>query len=316
MGGVAKLVTRSTADILTGGAAEIGGFSKKAGDTVASGLGFGGGPTVPGAANQYDPKSILEQTGGAVLLSNITAGADIDEAMASFLGVSKADLPTYINTLDAADRASLQGVQNQLHQISTNTDLRNNAVSKLVNDYPNIMASSIQKYGAQADAAIQPMLDRAMQDISSKQSANGMLSSGASAAAAARAGTEAGYQRLSYATGLANQDFMQQLSEAEALRGFQQKMLGQGATQGFGAQQGALAASRAGAATHQEQQLQADMVPFEQQTALLGAVGQVGGMALGGYMQGRGAAAGAASAAKSGQPAPAANYAGSGGELE
>jgi len=66
------------------------------------------------------------------------------------------------------------------------------------------------------------------------------VSSGAMNEAAAKIGAQYGQSNIESGINLANQDWLQQYTEANALRTFQQKMLGQGAQNGFSAQQNAL----------------------------------------------------------------------------
>lgn len=180
----------------------------------------------PGAGQRADPAGVLESTGGALLLGNIAAGADPTTALESWLGVAPGGLPAYLNGLNPEERNAIQGIQTQVTQIASNTDLRNQVVGKLVNDYPNIMANSIKQFGQMENPAIQ----QAMQTINAKYGAGIGLSSGAAAAATGRA-------TAGMSMDFAQTNFNQQLSEAEALRGFQQKMLGQGAQYGQSAAQ-------------------------------------------------------------------------------
>lgn len=219
--------------------------------------------------------AILEQSGGAVLLANIAAGADPNTALASFLGVDPASIDSYLNQLDPSDRQAVVGIRNQIQQIQSNTSLRNQTVQNLVNDYPNIMANSIKQFGQMDN----PVIAQAVQTINAKYGAGIGLSSGAATAATARA-------TAGLSVDYAQKNFEQQLSEAEALRGFQQKMLGEGAKYGQTAAQSYLD-RQAQVQTEQVKATErANEVNASQKSALFGAAGGLAGTAIGAYVGG------------------------------
>lgn len=275
------------------------GAALTAGKDAGSG---GGGLQAPqvSAANfaQYmnSPLQTLESSGGTPLLMDIALGADVNSSLMGYFGAT-GDYNTWFNGLSPQDQSAVQGLQNQLGMIQTNTNIQNQAVQQLAQDYPNIMAQKIPQYMGIADSAMQKMMGQAMQQISAQQSANGQFSSGATAQAAANIGAQYAGQELNYATGLANQDFNQQFSNAASLQAFQQKMLGQGALQGFNAVQNALSRNtQLGIAQGQgnnsvglgnaQLAMQAGMYNQNQQNAMFGALGGLAGTVLGGAIGG------------------------------
>jgi hypothetical protein len=268
-------------DALTG---NLGG-AKSAFSSIMGGGSGGGGTSAPTVQGKQDPLSMLTMSGGAPLLTNIALGADVGTTLMGYFGAS-GDYNKWFNGLSSSDQSAIKGLHDQLTQVQTNTDMRNQAVQKLTNDFPNIMASKIPQYSAMADDATKQMMSQALDQISAKQAAGGAFSSGATAAAAAKAGADLGMQKFQYGTGMAMTDFSTQLNQASGLQAFQQKMLGQGATQGFNAVQNALARN---AGVNQQQanlQFQADADNQAQSGAMYGALGQLGGTVLGGMFGG------------------------------
>lgn len=256
------------------------------GALIGSQLGkSGGGPSVPQVGGTQDPLSMLTMSGGAPLLTNVALGADVGTSLMGYFGAS-GDYNKWFNNLNPSDQQAVQGLHDQLTQVQSNTDMRNQAVSKLANDFPNIMAAAIPKYSAMADSATSDMMNKALNQISAKQAAGGSFSSGATAAAAARAGADIGMQKLQFGTTLGLQDFQQQFNNATALQSFQQKMLGQGATQGFNAVQNALGRNANIAQTQAGLQGQADQQAYQSQQGMMGALGALGGTVLGGMLGG------------------------------
>ncbi len=193
----------------------------------------------PSMTPQESPMNTLMMTGGAPLLANIGMGVDPDQALASYLGMNKTDLINELKGnsknlgLSDQEKTQLTSLRGQLNQISQNTDMRNQAVQKLVNDFPNFMQQHIQQFQGVADASMKQSLDLASNQLAAKYASTGGFSSGAFNQGLARASQEQAMNKLNYATGLSGQAFQQQLGEAEALRSFQQKMLGGGADQGY-----------------------------------------------------------------------------------
>ncbi len=307
MGGAVKSVTNTFSNIVhsptrfgtalvTAGGSELARLNPLvnkglglADSTVDKMFGYGGGgngninaPTVGG---KQDPLSMLTMSGGAPLLTNIALGADPKTALMGYFGAS-GNYDTWFNNLSDSDQSAIKGLSDQLGQIQANTDMRNSAVQKLTQDFPNIMASAIPKYSAMADEATKGLMDQAMSAISAKQAAGGMFSSGATAEAAAKAGAGIGMDKLNFGTNLALQDFSQQYSAATALQSFQQKMLGQGATQGFNAVQNALQRNTGIAGQQADLQYKADTANSQSEQGMWGALGSLGGTAIGGMFGG------------------------------
>lgn len=298
MGGVAKTIGQGVGDVVTLGTDRIKGspmqkFGQAAGTVFTAGLskqwkGLTEGDSqsfTPGqAGGQMSPMDTLTSSGGAPLLMDIALGADPATTIMSYFGASGSwdkfqhDLP------DQQSRDAVQGLMQQLTQIQSDTNSKNLAVQQLAQDYPNIMAQKIPQYSAMADSATQQMMDQALKQISAKQAAGGMFSSGATAEAAANAGANIAMQKLQFGTGLALQDFNQLFNQASASQQFQQKMLGQGAQNGFNAVQNALAGNRQlnlGNAefTNQANQLNTQM-NNQQNQALWGSLGRLAGLGV------------------------------------
>lgn len=286
MGGVVKTVKKAISnplgfgariglDTVTGGLAELGGkgsLSNRVGNMFGPKAGGGGGSV--NTPNE-SPMDTLVNSGGAPLLTNIALGANVDDTMASFLGISKEALTTG-KGLAPQDVEAIKNLRSQLTDIQTNTDMRNKAVTNLTNDFPNYVAQAAPKYAALWDDNMKGVMDQALQKVGASYAANGGLSSGAMAAASARAATGVAGDRLNYSTGLAVQDFSQKLSETTALQSFQQKMLGQGATQGFNAVQNSLSRN----ATSNDIKLKSDLATqATNKSANDGMFGALGGLA-------------------------------------
>jgi hypothetical protein len=215
-------------------------------------LGFGGSkdysPTL--LANE-DPKMVLARSGGAPLLANIAMGVNVDDALAGYFGKNKGeDFQQWYASLDGAGQSALDSVRAQLTQVQSNTELRNQAVQKVVDDFPNIAANaakSRQAAGGEFDEATKGAMDLALSSVASKYAAGGALSSGAALAAEARTGAQMGKEKLDYmdsregtAYDKGLDDWRARYAEVNALRGFQQKMLGMGVQEGFSANRDAL----------------------------------------------------------------------------
>lgn len=301
MGGTVKKIanvgTRVGLDTLTGGLAEIRGLSSKAGGMVGNFAGnlLGGGNYSAPNIGQQSPMQMLTTTGGAPLLMNIALGADVDDSIASFLGIPKKEMLDALNGRNSvlgtpeqakATVAQISSIRNQLMSVQKNTNLRNQAVQKLVDDFPNIMTQKIQQYSSIADDATKQMMQQALDQVGAKYAAGGMLSSGATAEAAAKAGADIGMQKLQYGTALAGQDWQNQYNNATALQSFQQKMLGQGAMNGFNAVQNALGNNNSNAQLQTKMDFLTGNQNTQDQQAMWGAVGGAAGTALGGPIGG------------------------------
>lgn len=298
---IASSVGQGVGDVLTLGTDRIPGSPTQALGkglgTIAtggangglSGLGGGGSVSPVQVGGQQTPLQMLEQSGGSSLLMDISLGANPRDSIMSYFGQqggSADNWNKWVEGLSPSDQNAVNGLLGHLGDIQTNTDKQNQAVSQLSQDYPNIMTQKIQQYQNIADPAIQKMMGQAMQQISAQQSAGGMLSSGASAAAAAQVGAQYAGQELNYATGMANQDFNQQMSIAQGLQTFQQKMLGQGATQGFNAAQNMLNRNQQAGIANAGYQNQTNQYNTQQQNGMYGALGGLAGTVIGGAMGG------------------------------
>lgn len=260
-----------------------------------------------------DPKLLLAQSGGAPLLTQIALGASVDDALAGYFGRSKGeDWNAYYENLNPDEKAAIDGVRKQLNDIQSNTELRNQAVKKLVDDYPNVVAQiaprvkaaqeeAFQQSGKQFDQASQGYLDYALRSVGAKYAAGGQLSSGAMVQATADSAAKLGLEKLNYQTGRGDVAYGREYeqasnellggwqakyNEANALRGFQQTMLGQGVQQGFSAQQAYLQRKQSGEQFNATMQFNADQSRKQEQQAMWGALGglagTVGGAMLGG----------------------------------
>lgn len=284
MGGVTKTI----------GGVVAGGLLGGAGGAIAGGLlgsKFGGGnssaPTIGGSMSKMD---MLTSTGGAPLLMNVALGADPYHSLFSFLGINERQYAAakagQNSNLTGDDVKAIDSLLNQLNEVKSNTDLRNKAVQKLADDFPNIMHEKIKQYSSIADDATKQMMDQALGQISAKYAAGGQLSSGATAEAAAKAAAGIGMDKLNYATGLAGQDWMNQYNIASGLQSFQQKMLGQGAVQGFNAIQNALAGNRGIQQEQANLNFKSDLANQQSQQGLWGGLGALGGTVVGGMFGG------------------------------
>lgn len=307
MGGTVGKITQGIGQgigaIVTGGTSLIPGSpTKKVGDFVGNALTFGtsgqrglipnrfansgGNLSATPVGGTMSPLDMLTSSGGAPLLMDIALGAGVGSSIMNFLGAPAGDFDQWTTTLSPSDAAAVRGLNQQLQEIQNNTNTQNSAVKQLVNDYPNIMTQKIQQYQNVADPTIQKMMGQAMQELTAKQAAGGMLSSGASAEAAANIGAKYAGQELDWATGMAENDYGNQLSLASGLQQFQQKMLGQGAQNGFNAVQYALQGNRNIALAQAGYTNQANQYNMNQQNAMSGALGGLAGTVLGGVFGG------------------------------
>jgi hypothetical protein len=271
---------RAGLGVMTFGTSELA--NKALGGSLFGKSNTPGVPTIPGSQS---PLQILTSTGGAPLLTNIALGADVGTSLMGYFGAS-GDYGKWFSNLNPADQDAIRGLHDQLTQVQQNTDLRNQAVQNLANDFPNLMAAAIPKYSAMADEATSQMMTKAMDMISAKQAAGGNFSSGATAAAAARAGADIGMDKLKYGTGLALEDFTNKFNASTALQAFQQKMLGGGAAQGASALQMALNRNTGIGEAQANLQAGADNAATQRQQGMFGALGALGGTAIGAMMGG------------------------------
>ena len=306
MGGVTKSIGQGLGDVVTLGTDRISGSPMQTlGNTIGNlgTLGTSGqkgliptwGPNAGGNANgslnapqiggYSSPLDTLTQTGGAPLLMDTALGISPYQSVMSYFGAS-GDYNNWIQSLSPSDRNAVASVTDQLANIQGQVDTQNNLVSQLTKDYPNIMTQKIQQYQNVADPSIQKMMGQAMQQLNAQQAAGGSISSGAAVQAAANVGAQYAGQELSYATNLAQQDFNQQLSQATSMQQFQQKMLGQGAQNGFNAIQDTLNRNQQLNLAQAEYNNKANMYNTQQQNQMYGALGGLAGTVLGGALGG------------------------------
>jgi hypothetical protein len=315
-------VVRGATDVATFGTAEIGGVSKKMGSVADRLVGGKSSSYTPKMLPQSDPIMQLANSGGAQLLTNIALGTNVDDAVASHFGRSGgADFQAWYNGLDPNQQAAIDGVKKQLTQIQSNTQLRDTAVQKIVQDFPNIVSMTSQKVmaakqaaGQEFDQATKGYLDYAMKAIAAKSGGSGTVSSGANIQASADAASKLGMDRLNYTTqrgdaalNLENSDWMNQYSEANALRSFQQKMLGEGAGQGFSAAQSALERAQRTGEFNTDAVNRKQAADQTSDNAMLGSLGNLAGTAAVYGLMGPKAAA-VKSIANSTTPSPSGGY--------
>lgn len=247
-----------------------------------------GAPDLAGFNGGQDPASFLAQTGGAPVLANIAMGVDPKEALAGYFGKSTKDgsWEEFLGTLNQKDLDSINSVHGQLTTIQQDRTLRQTAVDKVVQDFPNIVQQNMKTYGDQFDSSMKEYVNNALQGTAAKYAANGQISSGAANEAFAKVGAEQGLNRLNYATENATRDAGLRLAEVNALRDFQNTMLGGQVQQGFSAQQANLQRQFAGQQSNAEMANQRYMQDQGSKNALFGAIGSLGGSFLGAKMLG------------------------------
>ncbi len=299
----------------------IGGVVGIDGNKVMTmpGKGGGAGPGAALQAGQADtPATALAMSGGAPLLANIAMGASVEDTLAGYFG--QGNYKEFYDGLDDASKKLVDGVKNQLTEIQSNTNLRNQAVQQVVNDFPNIAKQAAQAQtdakqaaGEEFDSTTKAYINQALQGTAAKYAANGGLSSGAMDAATARVGAEAGMQKLSYVTDQGDNAYTRTYSnaasnwqarynEVNALRQFQNTMTQGAAGNGFSAVQNMLGRTTqtnlANAGYGNTQQLANQKYAYqdsqnsqEANAALFGTIGKVGGSVIGGIYGGPAGAA-------------------------
>jgi hypothetical protein len=249
-------------------------------------------------AGGANPSEMLAQTGGAPLLANIAMGADIDTTLAGYLGVRKEEFQDALNghntTLNTLDLQNIKNVRDQLIQVQQNRDLKQKAVDNLVQDFPNIVQQNMKMYGDQFDTEMKSYVDQALQGTAAKFAAGGNLSSGAANEAFAKVGADNAMNKLNYANQNAVRDANVRLGEVNALRDFQNTMLGQVNQQGFSANQANLQRQFQGQAQQNDFANQQNLADQQNKNGLFGSIGSLAGTAIGGYYGGLGYAAGLA----------------------
>jgi hypothetical protein len=303
-GGVGTVLTLGTNKIKGSPTAKMGdafGNLVTGGTSGQSGLIPKWGPNKPGSPGaagasgaQDNPAQTLAQSGGAPLLANIALGASVDDTIAGYFGHD--NYKEFFDALSDEEKGLVNGVKRQLTDIQNNTNLRNEAVQKVVNDFPNIAAQAAkarQASGAEFDEVTKGYLDQALNKSAAKYAAGGNLSSGAMAEASGRIGADLGMQKLGYMDNRGDNAYNQGLqgwqaryNETNALRNFQNLMTGQAAGQGFSAVQASLNRNQQTNLTNAGYANQQNMQNQQNDNAMFGAIGGLAGTALGGYFQG------------------------------
>lgn len=323
MGGVAKAVSSTVGSVkkvvTNPGKANFGDWATAAGvgsvvgplNTIGAKLALGsksgGGSSNPAQAGYTDnPAQTLAQTGGAPLLANIAMGADVESTLAGYFGHN--DYKSFYENLGDDDKELVDGVKNQLTQIQNNTDLRNHAVENVVKDFPNIAANAAKAQqqaksdaGQEFDSTTKGYIDQALNGVAAKYAAGGNLSSGAMAAASARAGADMGMNKLSYVSGEGDKaydrtnaagmgDWQARYNETNSLRNFQNLMTQGAAGNGFSAVQASLNRTQQTNLTNAgfaNQNAMADKAASNaSDNALFGSLGGLAGTVIGGMMGG------------------------------
>ena len=307
MGGAAKKIGNAVGTGLTLGTNKIKGSpTKKLGDflggVVTGGTsgqfrrlmpgGGGAGPTAQGGME--NPAAVLAQTGGAPLLANVAMGVDPKQAVAGYFGASNFD--EFYGSLSPEDKKLVDGVTGQLQTIQSNTNLRNQAVEKVVADFPNLAkqaASARMQAGGDFDEVTKGYMEKALGASAAKYAAQGGVSSGAMVEAAARTGADMGLKKLDYMANRedtsynnALQGWQARYNETNALRNFQNLMTGQAAGQGFSAAQASLARNQQTNMANLGFVNQQNLQNQQNDNAMFGAIGGLAGTALGGFLGG------------------------------
>ena len=290
-----------------------GGVFKKLGNTVGDALTLGtaglskGKPGAPNLVNTngMSPTDMLAQSGGAPLLANIAMGVDPEEALAGYFGKSKADgsWEEFLGTVNEKDFASINSTFGQLKTIQGSRELRQKAVDNVMADFPNVAKQAAQarmEAGGEFDEVTKGYMQQALSDTAARYGFGGNLSSGAANEAFSKVGAGMAMNKLDY-MGQREQNKYQQesnvmnarLAEVNALRDFQNTMLGGQINQGFSAQQANLQRQMQGQMFNAEQMNQQRLSDQASKNSMFGAVGSLAGTAIGAYFGGPfGAAAG------------------------
>lgn len=257
-------------------------------------------PNLAAMPGGQSPTDLLANTGGAPVLANVVMGVSPEEALAGFFGKNSQDgsWQEFLSTLSQKDVDAINSTKQQLTVIQSNTNLRNQAIQKVVDDFPNVtkqIAEARAASGQEFDEVTKGYMKQALEGTAAKYAAGGNLSSGAANEAFARVGGEQALNKLNYMgdrEASARQDAMAgygiRLGEVNALRDFQNTMLGQKVSEGFNAAQANLGRIQQGGMFNAEQFNQRQLMESQQKNAttnaLFGALGSLGGSFIGGKM--------------------------------
>jgi hypothetical protein len=253
-----------------------------------SGLGLfgaGGGAGGGGAAG-------MASSGGMSMLSKVALGMSVASAVgAAFNKPAGMDYSQWKSEFSEADQAEIARLEATLNTVQNDINIRNQAVSKLIDDFPNVMQQTINAeraaVGKAYDQTTKMVLDNAANQLAAKYAATGGFSSGAfnqglakeaTGLALERAGAELDVGRREAQIPI--QQYQMRLAETEALRDFQRSMLGEGIGARNSAMQNLLQ-RKAGAAS-QEMQLKAGEASEkrQQRQQLFGSLGNLAGNLL------------------------------------
>lgn len=285
VGNIAKKPLRAGAAMMTFGGSElarkagINGNMQMAGVAAAGAMlgggmllgaggagGLLGGAGAAGAAGGAGGAGALASSGGVPLLTKVLMGASVASTVAGYFGKKpNEDYGSWLDQYDDEAKAEIKKLEDNLAQIQKNVELRDQAVSKIVNDFPNIAAQAIeerkrsrQAYGEEIDKVTSLMLDKAANQLSAKYAASGGFNSGAFNEALGKSATDIALAKAEPMARMAREDGLAaeqdqkigmqlRLAEAEGLRDFQRTMLGQGMQDRFSATQALLQNGQANA---------------------------------------------------------------------
>lgn len=267
-----------------------GGMSRPEGKQGAADLpGFNGG---------QDPTTLLAQTGGASLLANIAMGVAPQDALAGYFGKSTKDgsWDQFKSTLNQKDLDALNSVNDQVTTIQSTRDLRQQAVDKVMQDFPNLAknaAQARQDAGGEFDDATKGAMQQALGQTAAKYAANGGISSGAANEAFARVGNDNALSKLNYMDQRGQNQYQMdsqvmnsRLGEVNALRDFQNTMLQGQVGQGFSAQQANLQRQFQGQMQQSDMANQRQIANQNSSNGMFNALGSLAGTAAGAYFGG------------------------------
>jgi hypothetical protein len=286
---------------MTGGAA-AGGAGAGAGAAGGATAGVGGVTSAAGAGAASagsGAASAMASTGGTSLLSKVALGLPAATAIAQmFQKPPNMDYNEWKGQFAAEDQAEINRLEEELKTVQTNLEVRNQAVSKLIDDFPNVMRDSIQKQreglarsrGA-FDETTKMVLDQAANQLSAKFAATGGFSSGAFNQGLANASTDVALERagmvredeamLAQAEGnVGIQQYQMRLAETEALRDFQRTMLGGQIDQRQSAFQNMMQRKTGMEQTSMQMQNQERIAGRQERAGIFGSLGQLAGSYL------------------------------------
>lgn len=270
----------------------LGGGAASAG--AAGGLGVSGTTAALGQGGA----GVMAQSGGVPLLTKVMLGASVGTTLASYFGhKSEQDYRSWFDGLEAQDQQEIQALEKNLSEMQGNMDMRNKAVQKLIDDFPNVAAQQLEEtkkqYGTALgafDESTKMVLDKAASQLSAKFASTGGFNSGSfnqgladQAYQIAQPRAQLAYdQQMDLAHQQRENTFMGQqmrLSEAEALRNFQQNMLGVNQQQRFSAAQAGLQRRQGATSSLAGLDLQHRQASDQAKGQLFGSLGQTLGTA-------------------------------------